>query len=212
MRRGEVLSLPVLFNRLGASSLALELPAAPAPMPARVDVAIIGGGIIGLSIGWRLAARGLEVAVFEARQAGSGTSAAATGMLAAAAELEPGGEALLGLALESQGLWPRFPRRARSRCRTAHRLSAGGDAGRCRRAGRNRPAAVPPRAAAPCRPRHPVAARVGCPGPGTGATACDHGRPVLSCGSPGRPDPDLEGAAPRVPAPRRPSHRNLRRR
>lgn len=102
------MSLPVLFNRLGASSLALELPAAPAPMPARVDVAIIGGGIIGLSIGWHLAARGLEVAVFEARQAGSGASAAATGMLAAAAELEPGGEALLGLALESQGLWRDF--------------------------------------------------------------------------------------------------------
>src|SRR5262249_61755531 len=33
---------------------------------------------------------------------------AATGMLAAATELEPGGADLLALALESQRLWPRF--------------------------------------------------------------------------------------------------------
>jgi glycine oxidase len=76
--------------------------------PAGVDVAIVGGGVIGLSIAWRLAAAGLAVAVFERDEAGSGASLAATGMLAAATELEPGGGDLLALALESQRLWPRF--------------------------------------------------------------------------------------------------------
>ncbi len=80
----------------------------PAAVPARADVAIIGAGVIGLSIAWRLASRGLSVAVFDRSEAGTGTSFAATGMLAAAAEHEPGGEDLLALAVESQRLWPAF--------------------------------------------------------------------------------------------------------
>jgi glycine oxidase len=79
-----------------------------APPPASADVAIVGGGVIGLSIAWRLAAAGLGVAVFERGEVGSGASLAATGMLAAATELEPGGTDLLALALESQRAWPRF--------------------------------------------------------------------------------------------------------
>ena len=78
------------------------------PLPARVDVAVIGAGVIGLSIAWRLVERGLTVAVFDRGEAGAGTSFAATGMLAAAAEHEPGGEDLLALAVESQRLWPDF--------------------------------------------------------------------------------------------------------
>jgi glycine oxidase len=77
-------------------------------LPARIDVAVIGAGVIGLSIAWRLARRGLSVAVFERAQSGTGTSLAATGMLAAAAEHEPGGDDLLTLALDSQRLWPQF--------------------------------------------------------------------------------------------------------
>ena len=77
-------------------------------IPATVDVAVIGAGVIGLSIAWRLACRGMSVAVFERGEAGSGTSLAATGMLAAAAEHESGGEELLALALESQRQWPAF--------------------------------------------------------------------------------------------------------
>lgn len=97
---------PVLFNALGP----LPRPAvAEAPrIPPRVAVAVVGGGLIGLSVGWRLARRGLAVAVFDAGAAGSGTSAAATGMLAAQAEHEPGGDPLLGLGLESLALWPAF--------------------------------------------------------------------------------------------------------
>jgi glycine oxidase len=76
--------------------------------PGAVDVAIVGAGVIGLAIGWRLAAAGLEVALFERDEAGAGASGAATGMLAAATELEPGGSDLLALALESQRLWLPF--------------------------------------------------------------------------------------------------------
>jgi len=79
-----------------------------AAQPASVDVAIVGGGVIGLSVAWRLAAAGLSVAVFERGEVGSGASLAETGMLAAATELEPGGADLLALALESQRSWPRF--------------------------------------------------------------------------------------------------------
>jgi glycine oxidase len=84
-------------------------PAMAAPaIPFAVDVAIVGAGVIGLSIGWILARRGLKVAVFDRASAGSGASLAATGMLAAAAEHEPGCHDFLGFALESQRLWPSF--------------------------------------------------------------------------------------------------------
>ncbi len=77
-------------------------------VPAEVDVAVIGAGVIGLSIAWALAKRGLAVAVFDRGDAGAGASLAATGMLAAAAEHETGGENLLALALQSQREWPEF--------------------------------------------------------------------------------------------------------
>ena len=97
---------PVLFNALAAP----PRPAAqPTPdVPARVDIAVVGGGVIGLSVGWRLLRRGLAVAIFDAGSAGGGTSSAATGMLAAQAEHEPGGDPLLALSLESLALWPGF--------------------------------------------------------------------------------------------------------
>jgi glycine oxidase len=76
----------------------------------RPRVAIVGGGVIGLSIGWRLAAAGCAVDLFEKDQAGRGASWAAAGMLAAGVESEPGEEALLPLARASQALWPDFAR------------------------------------------------------------------------------------------------------
>ncbi len=97
--------VPVLFRSLRAAPA--SVPPAPT-LPKSLDVAVVGAGIIGLSIAWRLAAQGLAVGLFEAATAGRGTSAAASGMLAAAAEHEPGSDALLGLGLESQNLWPRF--------------------------------------------------------------------------------------------------------
>ena len=71
-------------------------------------VAIIGGGVIGLSIAWRLAARGATVDVFDRDAAGAGASRAAAGMLAACCEAEPGEEALVALGRESQARWPDF--------------------------------------------------------------------------------------------------------
>jgi len=74
----------------------------------RPTVAVVGGGICGLGIGWRLAAAGCAVDVYEMGTAGHGASWAAAGMLAANVETEPGEEALLALNLESQAAWPAF--------------------------------------------------------------------------------------------------------
>src|SRR5580704_17555028 len=70
-------------------------------------VAIIGAGVVGLGIAWRLAGRA-TVAVFDRGNAGSGASHAAAGMLAACCEAEPGEEALVALGRESQARWPGF--------------------------------------------------------------------------------------------------------
>ena len=71
-------------------------------------IAIIGGGICGLSIGWRLALAGRPVTIFERGEAGRGATWAAAGMLGAQLEAEPGEETLLPLLLESRDLWPEF--------------------------------------------------------------------------------------------------------
>jgi glycine oxidase len=76
---------------------------------ARPRVAIIGAGIVGLGIAWRLSRRA-EVTVFDRGQAGMGSSHAAAGMLAACCEAEPGEEALVALGRDSQARWPGFAR------------------------------------------------------------------------------------------------------
>lgn len=73
-------------------------------------VAIIGAGIIGLSIGLRLAEAGCRVDVFDRGEAGRGATFAAAGMLAAGVEAEPGEQVLLPLCLASQAMWPEFAR------------------------------------------------------------------------------------------------------
>ena len=84
------------------------LAARSAMLPERADIAVIGGGLIGLASAWRLAARGLSVTVIERGRIGSGASLAATGMLAPAAEHEPGSDPLLPLAMDSLARWPGF--------------------------------------------------------------------------------------------------------
>ena len=79
-----------------------------ATLPQRADAVVVGGGLIGLSIAWRLAEAGRSVAVIERGRVGDGASLAATGMLAPAAEHEPGSDHLLPLALESLNRWPGF--------------------------------------------------------------------------------------------------------
>lgn len=70
--------------------------------------AIIGGGVIGLGIGWRLAQAGCPVEIFERGEAGKGASWAAAGMLAAGVETEPGELGLYALNRASQQAWPQF--------------------------------------------------------------------------------------------------------
>lgn len=72
------------------------------------NVAVIGAGVIGLGIAWRLAAQGASVQVFDKGAAGAGASHAAAGMLAACSEAEPGEEALVALGRDSQARWPAF--------------------------------------------------------------------------------------------------------
>ena len=68
-----------------------------------VDVAVVGGGVIGCSVAYHAARRGAKVALFEAEGIGSGASGAAAGMLAAQAEAhEPG--PFLDLLLTSREL------------------------------------------------------------------------------------------------------------
>ncbi|PRW63612.1 glycine oxidase ThiO [Actinopolyspora mortivallis] len=71
------------------------------------DVAVVGGGVIGLSCAWRLAAAGARVCLVDPEPA-SGASRMAGGMLAPVAEAWPGEEALLELGSASLRRWPGF--------------------------------------------------------------------------------------------------------
>jgi len=71
-------------------------------------VAIIGGGIIGLGIGWQLQRRGAETTVFERKSAGAAASYAGAGMLAPYAEVGFEEIDLMKLGEESLRLYPRM--------------------------------------------------------------------------------------------------------
>jgi glycine oxidase len=77
------------------------------PIASRPRVVIIGAGVVGLGVGWRLASRA-AVTIFDRGKAGGGASDAAAGMLAACCEAEPGEEALVALGREAQARWPAF--------------------------------------------------------------------------------------------------------
>jgi glycine oxidase len=72
------------------------------------DVAVIGGGVIGLSVAWRARARGLTVVVLDRGELGAGTTRVAAGMLAPVSEADPQERALLALGLESARMWGAF--------------------------------------------------------------------------------------------------------
>ncbi|WP_205696044.1 glycine oxidase ThiO [Conexibacter sp. SYSU D00693] len=73
-----------------------------------VDVAVVGGGVVGLAVAWRARARGLTVRVLDRGELGGGTSRVAAGMLAPVAEADPGERPLLALGLQSARRWPAF--------------------------------------------------------------------------------------------------------
>jgi len=72
-----------------------------------VDVAVIGGGIVGLGIAWAAVQSGRTVAVIDPMPAAGATYAAA-GMLAPVSELHYQEEHLLELMLASASLYPAF--------------------------------------------------------------------------------------------------------
>ncbi|MDQ1536684.1 MAG: glycine oxidase, partial [Actinomycetota bacterium] len=76
----------------------------------KVRVAVIGGGVIGLSIAWTLARDGFAVEVFD-DQPGLGASWAAAGMLAPVSEVMYEEPELLALGLASLQAWPEFAAR-----------------------------------------------------------------------------------------------------
>jgi glycine oxidase len=80
-----------------------------APLPDKpYDVAVVGGGIIGLACAWSAARRGLSVVVLERDRLGSGASEVAAGMLAPVTEADFGEDDLLELNLAAAERWPAF--------------------------------------------------------------------------------------------------------
>jgi glycine oxidase len=77
------------------------------------DALIVGGGVIGCAIAWRLAQAGLHVAVIERSEPGQEASWAAGGMLAPLAEADQS-DAFLELALASRASYANFARELRA--------------------------------------------------------------------------------------------------
>jgi len=74
------------------------------------DIAIIGGGVIGLSCAFELARRGKSVTVLEREEPGFGASTVAAGMLTPSFEVELTPQSLVELQLDSLRRYPSFVR------------------------------------------------------------------------------------------------------
>src|SRR5437870_69431 len=73
----------------------------------RSDVIIVGGGVIGCSIAWRLAQAGLKVTVFERGRVGCEASRAAAGMLSPQGESQTAGP-FFDLCLRGRAMYRSF--------------------------------------------------------------------------------------------------------
>ena len=71
-------------------------------------IIIVGAGVIGLGIGWRLARAGRDVLIFDRDRAGQAASRASAGMLTPLAEVRHEEEGLLRLGLKSLERFPDF--------------------------------------------------------------------------------------------------------
>lgn len=75
---------------------------------ANKKIIIIGGGVIGLGIGWQLAKEDVAVTIYERAQAGRAASWAAAGMLAPLAEAHSEEPELLKLGSQSLACYPQW--------------------------------------------------------------------------------------------------------
>ena len=73
-----------------------------------MKVLIVGAGVAGLAVGWRLANAGLSIEILERGLAGRGATWASAGMIAPGAELGPEKSAMAQFAREARSKWPRF--------------------------------------------------------------------------------------------------------
>lgn len=73
-----------------------------------MKVVVIGAGVAGLSIGWRLVQAGAEVTVLERAQLGRGATWASAGMIATSAEMASAAAPEVQLAQHSANIWPAF--------------------------------------------------------------------------------------------------------
>ena len=73
-----------------------------------MNVVIIGAGVAGLGIGWKLAKAGASVTILERAQAGRGATTVSGGMIAATAELANAGTPEAIFSKRASGLWPDF--------------------------------------------------------------------------------------------------------
>src|SRR6202008_3611002 len=79
-----------------------------------MKVAIIGAGVAGLAIGWRLAQAGCAGTILESDVAGRSATWAAAGMLSAGAEASSMDRAQVAFGREARNRWPDFARELES--------------------------------------------------------------------------------------------------
>ncbi|MDQ2710851.1 MAG: glycine oxidase ThiO [Acidobacteriota bacterium] len=89
------------------------------------SIAVAGGGLIGLSIAWRLAQQGFRVVLFEKGQIGGEASWAGAGMLAPGGEMDAPSR-LATLAIESRDIYAAFVREIEDAAKLAIDYQEGG--------------------------------------------------------------------------------------
>ena len=77
-------------------------------LPETVEITVVGGGVIGLSVAHEAARKGHTVLIVEKKTPGGGATPVAAGMLAPIAEAEPALPQMIDLGLESCRLYPDF--------------------------------------------------------------------------------------------------------
>ena len=77
-------------------------------MPPPVDLAIIGGGVIGCAIAWRLAQSGASIALIERGRFGNGASGATAGIIAPLWHIPPDNPPLFQMGIRSLQMFPQW--------------------------------------------------------------------------------------------------------